>query len=109
MYLPSFSSAISNASKSDIHSRMKLQSMISVCFITQNTIISVHRNGIYRSKFQYWRKDLYIVGSSLLDMLESIQIRGIQYVHCVMHNHIMVKVGGKIKPHKLGKKTCKFN
>jgi len=34
--------------------------------------------------------------------------RGIQYVHCVMHKCIMVKVRGKQKTHQACKKTRKF-
>jgi len=33
--------------------------------------------------------------------------RGVQYVHCVMHKYIKVKVGGNEK-HKVCKKTRKF-
>src|SRR6218665_1242140 len=50
------------------------------------------------------------VGPSRGNLLpQSLMVRGVQYVHCVMQKCIMVKVWGKRKTYKVCKKTCNFN
>jgi len=41
-------------------------------------------------------------------LLLGISGQGVQYVHCVMHKCIMVKLGRQRKTHKVCKKTRKF-
>ena len=45
---------------------------------------------------------------TLTKVAQMLVIRGVQYVNCVMHKCIMVKVGGKRNTHKVCKKTRKF-
>jgi len=72
----------------------------------------------YRGMWQAWQANHKRVSLIPLQCMSGIQwviiasvsvlARGVQYVHCVMHKCIMVKVGGKRNTRKVCKKACKF-
>src|SRR6218665_2654424 len=53
----------------------------------------------------------FLVLKTILQLFRGIEsiTRGVQYVHCVMHKCIMVKLRGKRKTRKVGKKEVNFS
>src|SRR6218665_3868275 len=64
--------------------------------IEQFHIIGKRRNAGHR----HWESDLPQHYAMQLHLQNTSRSRGVQYVHCVMHKCIMVKVGGKRNTHK---------